>query len=151
MYRIDNKNPNQYSKSLNSWKRKQELDRIERENISVLKRLGKFSNKISIQMILVWESHVSRELYYQLFIDYNWKKKTKWVALKISRRFQDDKNEKVVRFFVTLQLEMNLAMSSWLVLGTYGKAYYLVIFVGLYSVHFERNPARFLFPIILKK
>jgi len=39
--RIDNKNPNPYSKSLNSWKRKQEMDRIERENIAVLKRLGK--------------------------------------------------------------------------------------------------------------
>lgn len=38
--RVDNRNSNLYSKSLNSWKRNQELDRIERENISVLRRLA---------------------------------------------------------------------------------------------------------------
>jgi len=38
--RVDNRNENKHSKSLNSWKRNQELDRIERENISVLKRLA---------------------------------------------------------------------------------------------------------------
>lgn len=38
--RVDNRNKNVYSRSLNSWKRQQELDRIERENISVLKRLA---------------------------------------------------------------------------------------------------------------
>ena len=38
--RVDNRNQNQFSRSLNSWKRKQELDRIERENISILKRIG---------------------------------------------------------------------------------------------------------------
>lgn len=39
--RVDNRNQNQFSRSLNSWKRKQELDRIERENISILKRIGR--------------------------------------------------------------------------------------------------------------
>jgi len=38
--RVDNRNENKYSKSLNSWKRQQEMDRIERENVSVLKRLA---------------------------------------------------------------------------------------------------------------
>jgi len=38
--RVDNKNKNEFHKSLNGWKRRQELDRIERENISVLKRLA---------------------------------------------------------------------------------------------------------------
>ncbi|CAG5102127.1 Oidioi.mRNA.OKI2018_I69.chr1.g155.t1.cds [Oikopleura dioica] len=38
--RVDNRNQNQFSRSLNSWKRKQELDRIERENISILKRIA---------------------------------------------------------------------------------------------------------------
>lgn len=42
--RVDNRNKNVYSRSLNSWKRQQELDRIERENISVLKRLGTYEN-----------------------------------------------------------------------------------------------------------
>ena len=42
--RVDNKNENKYKRTLNGSKRQHELDRIERENIAVLRRLGKIKN-----------------------------------------------------------------------------------------------------------
>jgi len=38
--RVDNKNENKYKRTLNGSKRQHELDRIERENIAVLRRLA---------------------------------------------------------------------------------------------------------------
>ena len=42
--RVDNKNENKYKRTLNGSKRQHELDRIERENIAVLRRLGRIKN-----------------------------------------------------------------------------------------------------------
>ena len=52
--RVDNKNENKYSRTLNGWKRQQELDRIERENISVLRRLGK--DALSPLSDIIWQN-----------------------------------------------------------------------------------------------
>ena len=52
--RVDNKNENKYSRTLNGWKRQQELDRIERENISVLRRLGK--DALSPFSDIIWQN-----------------------------------------------------------------------------------------------
>ena len=41
--RVDNKNENKYKRTLNGSKRQHELDRIERENIAVLRRVGKIN------------------------------------------------------------------------------------------------------------